>query len=81
MALGGEVVNFVGFEFVEKFDERAAVAEVAVMEVQEAFGTALEVVKMFDAFAADRTRAADEAVNFVALLNEESSEGRSRPVR
>ena len=74
MALRGEIVDFIGLDLVHETDQTAAVAQVAVVQVQLVEGqirAGLHGVKPRTVGAA---LAADDAVDLVTLFEQEFGE-------
>ena len=71
MALGGKVVDFIGFELVEELHERNRVGEVAVVKVQPLVGPVLVGAKVVDPGPGHRAAAAHDAVHLVAFFEKQ----------
>ena len=71
MALGAEVVDLVGLELVEQLDQRDRVGEVAVVGEQADPLLVGVVVEVVDPVGVEARGAADDAVDLVALLEQE----------
>jgi hypothetical protein len=66
MALGGEVVDLVRFNFTKQSHEAVAVSKVTVMQMQRRRFTEDE---MLNPFSAEGARAASQAMNLIAFSN------------
>lgn len=70
MALGGEVVDFVGLNLLNDADEAGAIGQVAMME-EEAYAFVVTIlVEMIDAVCVEETRATLYAVDDVAFIEQ-----------
>ena len=78
VALRAEMVDLVGLDIVQQVLQRGAVAEVAVVQEELHAVDVRVLVKMIDAVGVERTGAADDAVDLVALAEQEF--GEIRPV-
>ena len=78
MGLGAEVVDLVGVDLVEQVDEGDAVVEVAVVQEQVAPGGVGVLVDAVQALGVEGGGAADDAVDLVALAQQQL--GQVRPV-
>ena len=81
VALGGQVVDFVGLHLLDDADEAATVRHVAIMQVDQALllhvAHPLVEVEVFDAPGVKRRRAAQDAVHFISFLEEEFGQERT----
>jgi len=74
VGLGTEVVDFAGLDGFEDAAEGGAVGEVAVVEVEAGGGVVGVLVEVVDAIGVEGGGATDDAVDFVAFLEEEFGE-------
>lgn len=78
MTLSCEVIDLVGLDLLDDADERAGVGHISVVEVQSS--TALHItypffeIEVLNALSVEGGGAANDAVDFVALLDEEFGE-------
>ena len=81
MALGGEVVDFVGLHFLDDANERAGVGHVAVVEIHETLllhvAHPLIEIKVLDATGVERTAASNDAMHFISFFEEKLGEERT----
>ena len=74
MALGDEVVEFVGLHLLEDADQAGGVGQVAVVEDEAPVGGMRILVEMVDAVGVEQRAAALDTVDFVAFLQQEFGE-------
>jgi len=74
MALGRQVVNFVGLDLLENPDQVGGVGEIPVMEDHFLFHVVGVAVQMVDAVRVEQGCAAFDAVDFVAFGKKEFGE-------
>ena len=74
MALGGEIVDLVGLDFLHDVRENAGVGQIAVVQEEVAAGDMRILIKMIDAIRIEQRRAALDAVHFVAFFQQELRE-------
>jgi hypothetical protein len=74
VALGGEVIDFVGLDFADEPREAAGIAEIAVVEEELVLGCVRIRVDVVEPVGVERARAADDAVDFVAFAEEQFRE-------
>ena len=67
MALGGEIVDLVGLGLLDDADQVGRVGHVAVMQDEARIGLVRVLIEMLDAAGVERRRAALDAVDHVAL--------------
>ena len=77
MALGAQVVDLVGLDRVEVARERRGIGQVRVVEVQAGAGGVRVLVEVLDAPGAEGARAAHQAVDLVALGEQQLGEVRA----
>ena len=73
-ALGGEVVDFVGLHLLDDADEAAGIGEVAVVQDELPIGLMRILIEVIDAVGVEERRAALDAVDLVAFVEEELGE-------
>ena len=81
VALGGEVVDFVGLDLLDDAHEAGTVGHVAVVEDEAAVLFVGVLVEVVDAVGVEERGAALEAMNVVALARAGIRRGRRRPGR
>jgi hypothetical protein len=69
MALGSQVIDLIGLQAVDQFDQVHGVRQVAIVQKQMRIG-----VDMLDARCVECTRAANDAVNLVAFFEKQIGE-------
>ncbi len=74
VALGAEVVDLVGPDPVQVADQRRAVRQVGVVQIELGAAPVGVVVEVVDAPGRERARAADQAVDVVALVEQQLGE-------
>ena len=74
MALGAEVVNFIGFEVVDELHEIHAISEVAVVEKKPGAVDVGVGVDVIDAGGVEGAGAADDSMNLVAFVEKKVGE-------
>jgi hypothetical protein len=74
MALGGEIVNLGGLNLLHDADQAARIGHVAVMQDEFAVLDVRVLIEVIDAIGVEQRRAALDAVNLVALLQQEFGE-------
>ncbi len=67
MALGAEVVDFVGLQREHEIGKTGAVGQIAVMQKKPGAGLVWILVKVLDAFSVERAGPADETMHLVTL--------------
>lgn len=78
MTLSCEVIDLIGLDLLDDADERAGVGHISVVEVQSS--TALHItypffeIEVLNALGIEGGGAANDAMDFVALLDEEFGE-------
>lgn len=77
MTLGAEVVNFIGFDFFDEATDATAVGEVSVMKEKFDAMDVRILVKVIDTSGIKGAGSSDDAVDFVALFEEELREIRA----
>ena len=78
VGLSGEVVDLVGLDHVEPAAERGCVGEIGVVELHQSLVGVVRVdVDVVDPLGVEVGRSADQAVDFVAFLEEELRQVRS----
>jgi hypothetical protein len=77
LALGGQIVNFLGLNPAQEPGEAAAVGEIAVMEEEPFFVCVRVFVNMVEPPGIERAGATDEAVDFVSFGKEKLGEVRT----
>jgi len=71
VTLGSEVVDFIGAKFVEEFRDLGGVSQVTVVKEEASAEYMRVVVEVVDPLGIERGGAADDAVNLIALGEEE----------
>src|SRR5207253_7652952 len=74
MTLRAEVVDLLGVDQAEDAIQRRRVVEIAVVKNQPAILFVRVLIDLIDARGVERRRASDDAVNFVAFLEEKLGE-------
>ena len=74
VALGAEVVDFVGLDLLDDADEVAGVGEIAVVQLEPSLGDVGVLVDVIDALGVEQRGAALDAVDNVAFFEEEFGE-------
>ena len=77
MALRGEVVDLVGLGLLDHARQRGGVREIAVMQEEPRAGRVWIAIQMVDAVGLEERRTAPDAVNDIALLQQEFCEVRA----
>ncbi len=71
MRLRSEVVDFVGLDLLDDADEAGAVGQITVVQDEAAAGLVRVLVEVVDAVGVEERGAALDAVDFVALAQQE----------
>ena len=74
VTLRGEVVDFVGLNLLDDADQAAGIGEVAVMQDELAVGLVRILIEVIDAVGVEERRAALDAVDLVAFVEQELGE-------
>ena len=77
MALGCEVVDFIGLHFLDNADQVGAVGHIAVVQVQLYIGLVRILVEVVNTVGIEQRTAAFDTVHAVAFLEKELGEVRA----
>lgn len=79
MALGPEMINFIGLQLIDQLHEIHRIREVAVVKKQPDAVDMGVLVEVVDPAGVECARAADDPVDFVTFGRAGGRPGRSRP--